>query len=149
MPATTRTAGRTFPLLALPAALALAGCGSGTAVVSGTVTYRGTAVPGGSVVLYCSDRQIVHGTIDPDGRYTIPNVPAGTAVVTVQTHARVPAGMRFRQNLPPSVNGPVPPGAGAADPAVLIPPRYALPEESGLTVVIDRAQVAFDLDLRP
>lgn len=146
----SRRAARRVRLFSLLTLLVLTGCGSGSAVVSGTVTYRGKPVPGGSVILYCSDKQIVRGTIGPDGRYTIPNVPAGSAVVTVQTHARVPAGLKLRQNLPPSVDSPTPPAAAtSADGAVLIPPRYALPEESGLVVVIDRGQVAYDIDLKP
>ena len=132
-------------------ALAAAGCGGGTATVAGTVTFRGQPVPGGSVVLYCADKQIVRGLIGPDGAYSIPNVPLGAATVTVQTHARVPDGLRLKQNLPPAQDGPVPPEAAPrpADKAMAIPPRYALPEESGLSVVVGREPMTFDIPLRP
>ncbi|HEY1188293.1 MAG TPA: carboxypeptidase-like regulatory domain-containing protein [Gemmata sp.] len=137
--------------LALGCLLAV-GCQSRTATVSGTVTYRGQPVTGGSVVFYCSDKQIVRGLIGPDGRYSIPNVPIGSAsvVVAVQSHAKVPEGFRLSQQLPPSAGGPVPPAPtppGARP--VALPPRYALPEESGLAVTIGDAHVTYDIDLKP
>lgn len=131
-------------------AAAAAGCGGGTGTVAGTVTYRGKPIPSGSVVLYCADKQIVRGLIGPDGAYTIPNVPPGPAAVTVQAHARVPDGLRFRQNLPPVQDGPTPPDAApAADKVVAVPPRYSLPEESGLSVVVGPGPTTFDIPLRP
>jgi len=138
--------GRLAALLTLLAA----GCGSSTSTVAGTVTYRGRPVTGGSVILYCEDRQIVRGLIGVDGRYAIPNVPLGTAVVTVQPHPRQPEGLRLPQHLPPSVNGPVPPtGPPGTAPAVPLPPRYALPEESGLSVTVGRDHLTYDIDLNP
>lgn len=125
-----------------------AGCAAKSAEVAGRVTCAGRAVTGGSVVLYCPDGQIVRGLIGPDGRYAIPNVPHGAAVVTVQTHARIPDGMKLRQLLPPSVNGPTPlPADRVPDKVVAVPPRYAVPEESGLSVVVDRPQVEYDIAL--
>ncbi|MBP3960651.1 hypothetical protein J8F10_35960 [Gemmata sp. G18] len=131
--------------------LLAAGCGAKTATVTGHVTYKGKPVTGGSVVFYCADKQIVRGLIGTDGKYTIPNVPTGTgtAVVTVQSHMKVPEGFRMKQQLPPSTGGPVPPAADPTDaPKVALPPRYALPEESGLAVVVDRDHVTYDIDLK-
>jgi hypothetical protein len=139
------------PAAALAALLALAaaGCGADPSTVAGTVTYQGKPVAGGSVIVYCPDGQIARGTIGPDGSYAIPNVPAGAAAVTVQSYARLPNGLRLRQTLPPSSGGPTPPvETGEPGPAP-IPPRYALPEESGLSVVVDRARVTYDIDLKP
>ncbi|HEX4608605.1 MAG TPA: carboxypeptidase-like regulatory domain-containing protein [Urbifossiella sp.] len=134
-------------LIALPALAA--GCGRGPAEVSGRVTCGGKAVTGGSVILYCADGQIVRGLLGPDGRYAIPNVPHGPVVVTVQAHARVPDGMKMRQTLPPSVNGPIPPATDrpVAEKVAPVPPRYALPEESGLSLVVDRPRVGYDIAL--
>lgn len=128
------------------------GCEPKTATVSGVVTYQGKPVSGGSVVFYCSDKQIVRGLVGPDGRYSIPNVPVGSAsaVVTVQSHAKVPEGFRLKQQLPASSGGPVPPAVEASDPnKTTLPARYALPEESGLSLVVGRAQVTYDIDLKP
>src|SRR5438128_1084062 len=98
-------------LLALPCvagfALVLApGCGSKTATVEGLVTIQGKPVADGSVVFYCADKQIVRGLIGSDGRYSIPNVPCGQAIVTVQSLPRVPPGLKLQQNLPPAKDGP-------------------------------------------
>ncbi|QJX00440.1 carboxypeptidase-like regulatory domain-containing protein [Frigoriglobus tundricola] len=131
-------------------ALLAGGCASRTSTVGGTVTFRGRPVAGGSVVVYCADKQIARGIIGPDGTYTIPNVPSGTAIVTVQAPSRVPEGLQLKQNLPPSYGGPIAPAVGTAGaPRVAIPPRYALPEESGLSVSVDRGQVTYDIDLKP
>ena len=130
--------------------LLASGCGSQTATVVGRVTYQGKPVCGGSVIVYCSDKQIARGIIGVDGTYSIPNVPYGPGAVTVQAPARVPAGLRMQQTLPPSSGGPIPPTVEASEPSrSTIPPRYALPEESGLSVAIDRGQVNYDIDLKP
>lgn len=130
--------------------LLLAGCGTKTATVAGQVTFHGKPVTGGSVVFYCPDKQIVRGLIGADGRYSIPNVPPGSAVVTVQSHAKLPEGFSLKQRLPPSNGGPVAPVADASDThKVTLPARYALPEESGLAVFVDSAHVTYDIDLKP
>jgi hypothetical protein len=143
-------------IFAALAALFATGCGSGTATVSGTVTYQGQPLSGGSVIIYCADKQIVRGMIGPDGGYTIPNVPRGSVVVTVQSNARIPVGLRSPQHLPPFTSGtPTPPpvGLSAGTPSetrgAVLPPRFALPEESGLSVVVDRAHVMYDIHLKP
>lgn len=136
---------------AVGAALLASGCGAPrTSTVVGTVTFLGEPVAGGSVVVYCADKQIARGIIGPDGTYAIPNVPPGTAVVTVQAPSRVPEGLQIKQNLPPSQGGPVVPSGGPVGaPRAAIPPRFALPEESGLSVTVDRAHVTYDIDLKP
>jgi hypothetical protein len=132
------------------ACLAAAGCGPNTSTLVGKVTYQGKPVTSGSVLVYCPDKQIARGIIGTDGAYTIPNVPCGRATVTVQSHTRLPSGMSLQQTLPPSSGGPIPPTVEASDRAwVSIPPRYALPEESGLSVVADRGRVTYDIDLKP
>jgi hypothetical protein len=133
------------------AALALlsAGCGGGTTAMSGRVAFKGAPVPGGSVILYCADKQIVYGVTDADGRYTIPSVPRGPAVVTVQTLPHKPYMIKHRLNLPPTKDGPAPPPAASPERVVALPPRYALPEESGLAVVVDGRNLTHDIDLRP
>jgi hypothetical protein len=137
------------PAVLVTAALLAGGCGSPTAVVGGRVTCGGKPVTSGSVILYCGDKQIVHGIIGPEGRYSIPNVPRGSAVVTVRAHPRTPAGMQVRQQLPPVTNGPTAPEAAGEGPVVRIPPRYAVPEESGLSLVVDRDRQDHDIDLKP
>jgi hypothetical protein len=137
-------------LLATLACPLSGGCGSRTATVSGRVTFRGKPVNNGSVIVYCSDKQIVRGNLGTDGTYTIPNVPYGSSTVTVQSHSRVPAGLRMAQNLPPSSGGPVQPIVEHGDTLpVALPQKYSVPEESGLRVVVEDGPVTFDIDLKP
>lgn len=135
--------------LAIPLGfVALTGCGSGTGTVSGTVSYLGKPLMSGSVVLYCEDRQIVRGVI-VDGRYSIPNVPHGAVLVTVQGRSKSPTGLRLQQNLPPITDGPVLAKAASSDQDELVPQRYSQPEESGLAVNVDSRHVVYEIDLTP
>lgn len=129
--------------------VAAAGCTKPETAVTGTVQYQGRPLTGGSVILYCENKQIVHGLIGPDGTYAIPNVPRGVARVTVRAHGQVPAGFNLRSQLPPVEGGPVRPDlarpARPADP--VIPGRYGLPEESDLSVRVDGAGLTYDIHL--
>jgi hypothetical protein len=109
------------------ASLFAVGCGSETATVSGTVTSQGKPVKNGSVILYCADKQIVRGLI-VDGKYTIPNVPCGSVIATVQAHAKMPAGLRLQQHLPTNTNRRFPPQAEAKDPPTI---ETGSPDASG------------------
>jgi hypothetical protein len=56
----------------------------------------------------------------------------------------------MQQSLPPSSGGPIQPTVATNDPTTLmLPQRYALPEESGLSVSVDREVVTYDIDLKP
>ena len=58
------------------------GCGR-TATVTGKVTYKERPVVYGSVVLQNEDMTAVSGVIEPDGSYTVENVPAGLVKIAV------------------------------------------------------------------
>jgi hypothetical protein len=125
------------------------GCGSGTATVGGTVTSQGKPIKSGSVILYCPDKQIVRGLI-VEGKYSIPNVPCGSAIVTVQAHAKVPAGLNLQQQLPRNISSRRPTPVGVVESqTVEIPPRYSLPEESGLAIAVNQSNVTYEIDLKP
>ena len=113
------------------------------------MTFQGKPVQSGSLIFYCDDKQIVRGLI-VDGQYSIPNVPHGSAIITVQAHAKVPPGLGLQQHLPPIVNGPIQSTNKAeGSSSIKIPSRYSHPEESGLVVVIDSAHVTHGIDLTP
>lgn len=128
--------------------LVAAGCGSETGTVSGTVLFQGNPIKNGSVIIYCADKQIVRGVI-VDGHYSIPNVPYGSAIATIQANPKAPAGLRPNQPLPPVTNGPVEGVTAAADPVDQIPQRYSLLDESGLILNVDSRHVTFEIDLKP
>src|SRR5436190_10216023 len=146
-----RTSGRLCVAGGL-ALLLLGGCGKPTGTLTGTVRYKGTALTGGSVLVYCEDEQILAGTIREDGTYTIACLPEGKAVITVMALPRVPEGFYLKQNLPKTTDdGPRSPSdaAYAKDDPMKLPRRYATREESGLSVVIARGSQVYDIDLKP
>ena len=62
-----------FALMAL--LLVASGCGTGTATISGKVSYKGRPVTsGGIVVLNPDGRTIAKGTIQSDGTYSVDGV---------------------------------------------------------------------------
>lgn len=148
---TTPAAPRRTALAGLLVALACAaGCGEREGSVTGRVTFRDAPLRGGAVILFCEGQQIAHGAIDQDGRYEIPRVPLGPARATVRVPAPVKELLRHRVPFPPVHNGPVglnkqSPGAAAKIPP--IPPRYEVPEESGLTLTVGAGETVFDIAL--
>ncbi len=127
---------------------AVAGCGSRSgATVSGTVRYKGKPVTSGEVVFLCQDGKVsVRAPIGADGSYTAHDVPVGPAKLGVDN--------------PPPAGGPAAPagGAPANDPEaremkerashyVATPPRYAAPEESGLSYTVTSGSQKHDIDL--
>ena len=128
----------------------LCGCSRPADTVTGTVTFRDKPLGIGSVILYCEDQQIIHGLISPEGTYTIPNVPRGQVRVTIRTPSRQRE--LWRQQTPtwPVINGPVVPGSNPSikpSPTTIIPTRYEVPEESGLTVTVVSGVTVFDINL--
>jgi hypothetical protein len=129
-----------------------AGCPAPKSILHGTVRLGGQNVTGGTVILYCEGREVIHGVIAEDGTYSVTNLPRGRAIVTVRMDPRVPPGLRLSQNLPPTTpDGPKSPSAGAyaREEEMHIPLRYASPEGSGLSVIIDRPTQEFDIELLP
>ena len=131
--------------------VAAVGCQAPVATVKGQVRFGGQPLPGGSIILYCADGQIVRGLIDQEGRYQVDNVPFGSARVAIQVHRPQPEGLYLPQKLPPVIDGPVAPGSLPPNQPrlVFLPPRYSYPEESGLSVLVDQKIVICDWNLSP
>ena len=70
---------------------ALAGCGSSgnqnSAIITGTVTYKGVPIKGGNMTFYHSDKGLFSSTIDENGRFVLRDAPSGTLRVTVDTES--------------------------------------------------------------
>jgi len=115
------------------------GCGQKQkATVSGTVTYKGTPLTSGTVTFYGSDNQVVSGSIDTNGAYSIAGVPVGPAKISVITP---PAPS------PKQVKGGVP-GGDAQTNSVQIPKKYELPDQSGLTYTVVSGSQEHPIELK-
>jgi hypothetical protein len=131
--------------------LSIVGCAP-SASVTGKVTYKGKALPGGRVIFLLANGQVASGEITKEGTYTIPKSQTGEAKVTVETSAppQIPKGAGGRGGLPPGA----PPearaayeGAKDASTYVPIPERYRDPEKSGLKYTIKGGPNTYDIDL--
>jgi hypothetical protein len=99
-------------LIALAAAVCLlAGCGSGqlkTAVVRGTVTFNGKAVPNGTISFVPASGPTATGEIQPDGSYTLTTYHKGDGAVLGQ-HTVVIVALEDMSKRLPEERNPLPP----------------------------------------
>jgi hypothetical protein len=136
------------PASALLVLLAALGCGSGSATVSGKVTYKGEPLPAGSVAIYGANGKVQSVTIGTDGTYTISKAPVGDVKMTVVTPNPSPGAQQSK--------GATRKHPGAEDTAsspplkvVPIPERYTDPDKSGLNFTLKPGEQTINLDLTP
>jgi hypothetical protein len=132
---------------------AVAGCGGKSgATVSGSVSYKGKPVTSGEVVFLSPDgKASVRAAIGPDGTYTAKNVPVGPAKLAVDNPApagaaaagRAPAG-----KAPPANDPEVQEMKEKASHYVATPPRYADPNQSGLSYTVTSGTQKHDVPLQ-
>lgn len=126
---------------------AVPGCGGGTTEVTGTVTYRGKPVTSGTVAFAAPSGAAVYAEIKPDGTYEASGVPVGKLSVAVSSpdpRVATPAdGGRGRGKGPPAAQ----PAAKAPDGWVSLPPKYATPDQSGLSVTLTSKPNKYDIPL--
>ena len=130
-----------------------AGCGSGTATVSGVVTFQGKPLPGGQVSLVPpKGPPALIGFIKEDGSYSIVNVPVGEVKIMVTTQPPLPELPSFIK-VPGRTNDPNSTAKSAPykplGEYVKIPDRYRLAETSGLTLKVKRGENRYDIPLEP
>jgi len=142
-----------------------AGCGGGNSLapanVSGEVTYNGKKVPGGVVKLIAPDGGQYTGDIDPDGAYSIADVPTGELIIVVDTsnldpskhadlksgEAKRRAGIQMQQ--PPAGMGGGPTGTGADDRKfVKIPDKYSNSKKSPLSLTVKAGRNVYAIELK-
>jgi hypothetical protein len=102
--------------LVLAFGLAIAGCGGGTATVSGQVTFNGKKVPFGTVTIVSKKDTTQKGGAIKKGSYSVEGVPHGEATVTVNI-------------LPPAAGGSGPPTAKPKDQAGAKGPKEQLAKQ--------------------
>jgi hypothetical protein len=141
-----RSAGK---VLGIGLALVLAaGCGGPfTASVSGTVTYKGNPLPGGTVTFIHPDGRVGYGTIHEDGTYSISAAPGGDLKCIVQTTKPIAPP-------PPKLAARLSGGAARAGATVYpagryvpIPERYGDSQSSGLSYTVHRGTNTIDIPL--
>jgi hypothetical protein len=120
------------------------GCGNRGGTVEGTVTYRGKALPSGSVIFFGEDNQVVTAAIREHGTFLTPQMDGGNFRVAVTTPPPPPESPVI---VPP---GPMPAG-GAPErfqrPTVEIPKRYSDPDRSGLSLTVRNGAQVFNINL--
>jgi len=137
-----------FALLALSFAIS-SGCGRSKAEVKGKVTYKGKNLDGGSIQIQTT-KGVVAGDIQPDGTYSIKNVPVGLAKVAVawtdeaaiQYNRDLAKGMREKK-----AGQPIPQHDKPKD-TLKTPAKYADFDKSGLTVEVKGPITPYDIELK-
>jgi hypothetical protein len=129
---------------------AVAGCAGGTGTLTGTVTYQGKPVVFGAVTVQAADGSRRMGNIEPDGTYTVTNVPTGRVTIAVSSPeppAPAPASAPSRLARP---GYSPPPPAPAVDRSkwVKLPDQYADPVQSELTTTVSSGTNTFNIELK-
>jgi hypothetical protein len=120
----------------------LAGCGSDqlkTAVVRGTVTYNGKAVPNGTISFIPASGPNATGEIQPDGSYTLTTYRQGDGAV-LGKHTVVIVAMEDMSNRLPEQRNPLPPS--------IIPDKYTSQATSDLRAEVKDQVNTIDFALK-
>jgi len=138
---------RVLPLVLL-LAVAAGGCGRKTAPVRGKVTYMGTPLTMGTVIIISDDGLTsVRGPIQPDGTYEIAKAPIGKVKVGVSNPP--PMGAPGGQALSGSPDDPETKQAAAlAAKYVPSPDTYTHPDKSGLTEEVPSGGATINIDMK-
>jgi hypothetical protein len=130
------------------------GCGGKKATVTGTVSYKGQPLKGGTVVFLTDPGgHPFRSEISQEGKYTINGVPPGSVKITVSTASLRPPQIPRNVNMPtPPKDVPLPPGAKynqTGDPSryTWIPDNYGDPEKSGLAYTVQPGEQTHNIDL--
>ena len=126
------------------AMLFMAGCGSGglpQADVSGKVTFQGEPVPGVLVSFTPERGPGASGKTDAQGNYTLSTKKTGDGAVVghhIVAISQPRQGMILEKGKPPQVAPP---------PKMVIPPKYANAQTSGLTAEVKVGDNTLDFKL--
>jgi hypothetical protein len=144
-------------LAALLALTLFGGCGSGLperGKVTGKVTFNGKPVPQGTVTFYPKTGRSASGRIQPDGTYTLTTFDEGDGAivgsheVTIEAvrFAGAPRGKSFEEEIANVKSGKAADPA-AAKPQWLLPEKYSIRGQSGLTREVESGANTIDFAL--
>jgi len=126
----------------LVAAILTVGCSvkqaHNTAPVKGKVTYKGKAIPTGTVMFVPDEGPAATGEISADGSYRLSTYSTGDGAV-IGHHQVAVIALQVTTGLPEKRN-PIPPP--------LVPPKYMDHSRSGLTADVKLGDNEVNLDLR-
>ncbi|HTK77536.1 MAG TPA: hypothetical protein VL371_19885 [Gemmataceae bacterium] len=120
----------------------LLGCGAAgpkTAIVKGTVTYKGKPVPNGTVMFIPASGQHATGEIRPDGSYALSSFRPGDGAIPGKYKVVVVAMQDMAGRLPEDRN-PLPPP--------IVPNKYSSIATTDLTAEVKEGENTIDLPLR-
>jgi hypothetical protein len=149
--------------LCLPGLVLLAvGCGS-KGTITGTVSYKGTPIPQGTILFTPASGGAAVSVPINDGKYTAEKVSAGPAKVAVVSlySAGGPADamtqvMQGGKGMGPPPDAKIPEearklfsggGGGSSKKGLQIPDKYGNPDESGLTYTVTGGSQTKDFNL--
>jgi len=131
--------------------LAVAGCTSSTATVTGKVTYKGAPLKGGTVIfLSTQGKGSSNADIGEDGTYTAEKVPVGDVKICVNTAFLKPNRSAHTYSPPPGQAAPGydPSKGNKGDRYVAIPPDYADPDKTSLTLTVTGGKQEHPIELK-
>jgi hypothetical protein len=128
--------------LAATVVLLLSGCSSGrpkTAIVRGTITYKGKPVPNGTVSFIPTSGPAATGEIGPDGSYTLTTFRPGDGAI-LGTHKVVIAAMQDMAGRLPEDRNPLPPP--------IVPDKYTSIGTTDLKADVEDKENIINFDLK-
>jgi hypothetical protein len=127
-------------------ALALSGCGQRKGKLTGKVSYKGEAVPVGTVAFYGTGDAVSSAPIGPDGTYEATGVPLGEVKVTVNTPPPPdPNAAEKRKKLSLLADKNI---VITEQKVVSVPRKYNLPGTSGISLTVTGGSQPFDISLK-
>ncbi len=138
--------GLALVVLLSPLLAALSGCHDSRGTVYGKVTFKGEAVPSGTVTFYGPGDQVASASLLPDGTYQATEVPLGEVKVALTTPP--PPDPKAAEKLK---NNPYVKMRGITvkqEKVVSVPRKYSLPGTSGISLTVTQGSQQFDITLK-
>lgn len=147
-------------VLTVPMLFLASGCSLGDkSEVSGTVTYKGSALPGGTIIFKAADGKEYGGPIGTNGKYFVDKIPAGSMKVYFNMPPPSTGALGVPKGMEGKMKEMMKPPEGAPDEAKKayankdqvkipeIPAKYTSADTSGLTFEVKSGKNTYDVPL--